>query len=161
MNCSQSYRTWYFNSISNLKTLSLAKNPCSFLMSLVLTAMDVLSYRILVFTYCLARPPAKIPWVLQVRERKFSAILIPVKFVGYFMRQRKGMVWCNWFIQANFKSTLQAAVTPFSQEGCNVIEESLVTSSFLLVSATFGNADHVIIKICVDKNKDQLFHTNE
>lgn len=83
-------------------------------MSLVLTAMDVVSYRILVFTYCLARPPTKIPWVLQVRERKFSAIFIPVKFVMYLMRQRKGMVWCNWFIQANFKSTLQAAELPLS-----------------------------------------------
>lgn len=59
------------------------------------------------------------------------------------------------------KHPASSRVTPFSQEGCDVIEESLVTSSFLLISASFGNADHVIIKICIDKNKDQFLHTNE
>lgn len=94
----------------------------------------------------------KFPWVFQVRERKFSAILTSIKLVRCFMRQKKGMVWCNWFTQADLRSHLQAEVTPSYQEGCNVIQGSLLTSTFPLVSANFGNADHVIDKICRDKN---------
>lgn len=36
------------------------------------------------------------------------------------------------------------------REGCNVIQGSLVTFSFPLVSANFSNANHVIVKICTD-----------
>lgn len=151
MNCSQSYRTWYFNSIGNLETIPLAESY-SLPVSLVLMAMDVLPYRIFLFTYCTARTPTKIPWVFQVRERKFSAILTSIKLVRCFMRQKKGMVWCNWFTQADLRSHLQAEVTPSYQEGCNVIQGLLLTSTFPLVSANFGNADHVIGKICRDKN---------
>lgn len=39
----------------------------------------------------------------------------------------------------------------FLREGCNIIQGSLVTSSFSLVPVNSSNANHVIIKICTDR----------
>lgn len=50
-------------------------------------------------------------------ERKeFSAILIWVKLVKYFTRWRKGILWCSWLTQANFKSSLQWRCLSFFSE---------------------------------------------
>jgi len=68
---------------------------------------------------------------------------------------------------SKFENSLQAVelLLLSLREGCNVIQGSLVTSSFPLASANFSSAHHATIKMCTDSirrtdSSTQMSHKN-